>query len=379
MPLEVLKGDVRVEHRIAIVEAAHEPDRHESVGHGVDEPAAEFVPAKRVPHRVDHRTRRDAVGRHLPEFLDANRVQLRRPPGIEREPAHECLREIAANAVGQDRHLRTDVDPGLEGGLLLAVLPDPAVARSHPGDTIAVIENLGRRKAGEDVNALSFDQPAKPFDEPVERNDVVAVILERRRSDWKLDLARAGEKVDVIVMDFSREWGAALLEVRHELPERRRIEDRARQHVGPDLARLLQHRNRERFAAALLLQLRQPERSRHPRRTAADDEDVYVEGIATHQPRSSVQLPSYQSPVLQLDNCSNWKLVTGDGGYLFNSATIAGTISNRSPVMPKSAISKIGASGSLLIATIVREPFIPTRCWMAPEIPSATYSFGATV
>ncbi len=181
--------------------------------------------------------------------------------------------------------------PGLEGGLLLAVLPDAAVARSHPDDAIAVIENLGRRKAGEDVNALGFDQPAKPFDEPVERNDVVAVILERRRSDWKLDLAGPGEKVDVIVMDFRGEWRAALLEVRHELPERRRIEDRARQHVGPDLARLLQHRNRERFAAALLLQLRQPERSRHPRRTAADDEDVYVERIATHtRPVSSSQL-----------------------------------------------------------------------------------------
>jgi len=38
----------------------------------------------------------------------------------------------------------------------------------------------------------------------------------------------------------------------------------------------------------------------------------------------------------------------------------------------KSATSKIGASGSLLIATIVREPFMPTRCWIAPEMPSAT-------
>src|SRR4026207_298140 len=39
----------------------------------------------------------------------------------------------------------------------------------------------------------------------------------------------------------------------------------------------------------------------------------------------------------------------------------------------------MGASASLLIATIVREPFMPTRCWIAPEMPSATYSLGATV
>ena len=31
------------------------------------------------------------------------------------------------------------------------------------------------------------------------------------------------------------------------------------------------------------------------------------------------------------------------------------------------------------MATMVRAPFMPTRCWIAPEMPSATYSFGATV
>jgi hypothetical protein len=38
----------------------------------------------------------------------------------------------------------------------------------------------------------------------------------------------------------------------------------------------------------------------------------------------------------------------------------------------KSASSKIGASGSLLIATMVFNVCIPARCWMAPEIPTAT-------
>ena len=31
------------------------------------------------------------------------------------------------------------------------------------------------------------------------------------------------------------------------------------------------------------------------------------------------------------------------------------------------------------MATTVCEPFIPTMCWMAPEIPSAKYSSGQTV
>ena len=61
------------------------------------------------------------------------------------------------------------------------------------------------------------------------------------------------------------------------------------------------------------------------------------------------------------------------------SSVSFGTISCRSPTTPRSENSKIGAFGSLLIATITFEPCMPTLCWIAPEIPSATYSFGDTV
>ena len=49
----------------------------------------------------------------------------------------------------------------------------------------------------------------------------------------------------------------------------------------------------------------------------------------------------------------------------------SGTALNRSATRPKSATWKIGASSSLLIATIVFESFMPARCWIAPEMPSA--------
>src|SRR5271165_2527987 len=39
----------------------------------------------------------------------------------------------------------------------------------------------------------------------------------------------------------------------------------------------------------------------------------------------------------------------------------------------------MGASGSLLTATIVLEVCMPARCWMAPEMPTAMYSWGETV
>lgn len=39
----------------------------------------------------------------------------------------------------------------------------------------------------------------------------------------------------------------------------------------------------------------------------------------------------------------------------------------------------MGASGSLLIATIHLLSFIPAKCWIAPEIPTAIYNSGATI
>ena len=47
---------------------------------------------------------------------------------------------------------------------------------------------------------------------------------------------------------------------------------------------------------------------------------------------------------------------------LFSTRVTAGTISKRSPTAATSATSKIGASGSLLMAITVRAPFMPTRC-----------------
>ena len=56
--------------------------------------------------------------------------------------------------------------------------------------------------------------------------------------------------------------------------------------------------------------------------------------------------------------------------WIFSVA--AGSTECRSPTTPKSTSSKIGASGSLLTATIVLEVCMPARCWIAPEMPLAT-------
>src|SRR6185436_12291703 len=64
---------------------------------------------------------------------------------------------------------------------------------------------------------------------------------------------------------------------------------------------------------------------------------------------------------------------------LSSSAFNSGKTWKRSATSPKSATWKIGASPSLLMATMTLLSFMPARCWMAPEMPTAMYSSGATI
>ena len=129
----------------------------------------------------------------------------------------------------------------------------------------------------------------------------------------------------MVVVHLGRERRALLLEVGNQLAQRRRIEHGARQHVRAGLARLLEHRNRERLAALRLLQLRQPQRRRHAGRPAADDQDVDFEGFAFKTAPAASSSQSFG----QLAVANRYA-----ESYLFSSAIIAGTISNRSPTMP---------------------------------------------
>lgn len=54
-----------------------------------------------------------------------------------------------------------------------------------------------------------------------------------------------------------------------------------------------------------------------------------------------------------------------------NASISLGNTLCTSPTTPRSATEKIGASGSLFMAMMVLESFIPTMCCMAPDTPAA--------
>jgi peroxiredoxin len=83
---------------------------------------------------------------------------------------------------------------------------------------------------------------------------------------------------------------------------------------------------------------------------------VVNDGVATNV---EVEAPKEFKSRLPRTFCRNSECYFLDSSMSFSSS---GTIVKRSPTSPKSATSKIGASASLLMATIVRASLMPVRC-----------------
>jgi hypothetical protein len=190
-----------------------------------------------------------------------------------------------------------------------AVAAEAAVAGADAGDTVALEQHRLRREPHEQIGAGGLDLPGQPFHELVQRDDVVAVVPERRRGHRQPQLPVGRQQIDAVGRHLAAERRALGREVRDQLPQRGRIEQRPRQRMGPGLARLLDDGDGQRLATLGRLELGQAQRRRQAGRAGADDEDVYVEGLAFHGgPAGPQPFPS--------------------------SAMSAGAISNRSPSMP---------------------------------------------
>ena len=117
----------------------------------------------------------------------------------------------------------------------------------------------------------------------------------------------------------------------------------------------------------LLEQLSEADRAGEPGRPGADDQDADLDPLRRRIGRRGDHLGRRERRrvVRRADAALAHPL------RAWTSSVSFGTIVCRSPTTPRSANSKIGAFGSLLIATIVFELCMPTLCWIAPEIPQA--------
>ena len=116
-------------------------------------------------------------------------------------------------------------------------------------------------------------------------------------------------------------------------------------------------------------------------RVAALLDVMQISDILSVESEDTFTRPIYAGNAIATVQSSDAKKVITVRGtaFAYSFAVNSGTILNRSPTRPMSATWKIGASSSLLIAMMTFESFIPARCWIAPEMPTATYTTGATI
>ena len=130
----------------------------------------------------------DRPGLHVPQFLDADAVHLRIQP-VELQAVHHILGQRSARPFGEHRDFRAQLVAGREVVFRLAVLVHALVFGEDSGDAVLLVEQFPARELREQVDAFFLDQPAQPFHKFVQRDDVISVVLQRRRRDRQLERA----------------------------------------------------------------------------------------------------------------------------------------------------------------------------------------------
>ena len=265
-------------------------------------------------------------------------------------------------------HLRLHVGARLEVAQRLAVLAAALVARAHADDRAVLDDELRRRGLGEDVGAGLLGDALLVARHRRHRDDLVAVVLERRRRRDLHRLRRARHEVDGFLVDRAEREAlrAPVLarQVGEELLQRPRPHDRARQVVPAAGLRLLDDRHRhlaERLEQLLVVgqQRQQAVGARQARRAAADDRDADLDQLVLVVEAVLDELARRIDRGRELRRCRRAAVAAchdrAQPFFAFTASVSFGRILLRSPTMPRSEYSKIGALESLLIATMFSE------------------------
>ena len=271
--------------------------------------------------------------------------------------------------LGEHRDLRDQIGPGLEVRERLTVAPPALVTGPDAARPAVRDEELLRRRLRQEHRTRLLRLFGEPAAEPRKRRDVVAVVLHGR---WRRNAQRVllRQEVDGLVLDRSVERHLVdALASFEEATERARIDDGAREKMRARLLAFLQHRNRNLAQPiadlrGVLQQLAETDGASEPRRPRADDQDADLDPLVRRVARRSDVVRSSKRGRKVRGLCH-------EPLRALTSSVSFGTTSCTSPTTPRSENSKMGAFGSLLIATMTPELCMPTLCWIAPEMPHA--------
>ena len=141
MRFEFLESFVRIEERIVVFEADDHAERNAIVLQAVDPAAAVDVGGERPAERVGDVTGVDAAGRDVPQFLDADAVDLR-IEAVEVQLVDQFFGQRAAGAFGEHGDFGAKFVAGGEVVFGLAVFVDAFVFGDDAGDAVAFVDQF---------------------------------------------------------------------------------------------------------------------------------------------------------------------------------------------------------------------------------------------
>ena len=148
MRLEFLKRFVRIKERIVVFEADDHAERNAIVAQAINPAAAVKIGAERPAERVRDIAGFDAAGLHVPQFLDADAVDL----GIQAVELERLTRSLVSEPRGPSASTVTfarKLVAGREIVFGLAVFVDALVFGEDAGDAVLFVEQFPARELRE--------------------------------------------------------------------------------------------------------------------------------------------------------------------------------------------------------------------------------------
>ena len=129
---------------------------------------------------------------------------------------------------------------GREVVLGLAVFVAAFVFGNYAGDGLAFVDQLRAGKLREDIYAGLLHETAEPLHQLVQRDNVIAVVPQRRRRDRQFPGAAGRQKIGGIIGD-RRVERRRFRKIRHEFGQSAGIEHGAGELVRADFASLFEN------------------------------------------------------------------------------------------------------------------------------------------
>src|ERR1700726_274979 len=140
-----------------------------------------------------YEARLDTAGLHVPQFLYAQAVRLR----IDVREIfflHQVFCQRSTRSFGQYRYFGAKFVSRRKIGFRLAVFIYALIFGDYAGDSLALVDQRSSAKLRKKTYACSFHEPAHPFHNFVEGNNVIALVFEWRRSQWEANGRILGKK-----------------------------------------------------------------------------------------------------------------------------------------------------------------------------------------